>query len=158
MNKWQIICPLTALGIAVGVFAMISGSRHHRYYIQAQTRMIGEDLCQRTNSARLVSIDVRLQQRLKALFRAMVGVAEVRLGDKPAVGRWLGLQLHNSVELARGAYRHSIETGFSAREVPGVGNLDYARATLDPGGQYVRSIAVVNQYLKSIPIMRRRNS
>ena len=41
MNKWQIICPLVALAIVAVGFALISGSHRHRYYVYAQTRMIG---------------------------------------------------------------------------------------------------------------------
>jgi len=44
VNKWQIICPLVAMAIVGVVFALVSGSNHHRYYLHAQTRMIGEEL------------------------------------------------------------------------------------------------------------------
>jgi len=84
VNKWQIICPLVAIAIAVMVFAVVSGSKHHRYYVYAQTRMIGQDLIATTNSARLAQIGPNLQKRLSEFLSSPAGVAEVVLGDEPS--------------------------------------------------------------------------
>ncbi len=84
MNKWQIICPLVAMAIVGVVFAIVSGSNHHRYYVYAQSRMIGEELVATTNSARLVHIGSGLQKRLSEFLVSPAGVAEVLLGDEPS--------------------------------------------------------------------------
>ena len=66
------------------VFAIVSGSNHHRYYVYAQSRMIGEKLVATTNSARLVHIGSGLQKRLSEFLVSPAGVAEVLLGDEPS--------------------------------------------------------------------------
>ena len=77
MNKWQIICPLAAIAIVATVFAVVSGSNHHRYYVYAQTRMIGQELIATTNSTRLVQIGPGLQKRLSEFLVSPAGVAGV---------------------------------------------------------------------------------
>ena len=84
MNKWQIICPLVAMAMVGVVFAIVSGSNHHRYYVHAQSRTIGEELVATTNSARLVHIGSGLQKRLSEFLVSPAGVAEVLLGDEPS--------------------------------------------------------------------------
>ena len=87
MNKWQVLCPLAAIAIAAvvfAVFAVVSGSNHHRYYVQAQTRMMGRELIATTNSARLVQLGPGLRKRLSEFLSSPAGVAEVVLGDAPS--------------------------------------------------------------------------
>ncbi len=117
MNKWQIICPLVAIAIVAVVFAMVSGRNHRRYYVYAQTRMIGQELIAATNSTRLVQIGSGLQKRLSEFLVSPVGVVEVELGDEPspigdgtacsrvivsnATGGRLGIRLRQDVEPER---------------------------------------------------------
>jgi hypothetical protein len=84
MNKWQIICPLVAIALVVIVFTAIRGRAHRAYYIQAHTRMIGEDLIARTNSSHLVQIGPGLRKRLSDFLAFPSGVADVQLGDEPS--------------------------------------------------------------------------
>ena len=84
MNKYQIICPVVALVLVGILFAVVSGRNHQRYFIQAQSRMIGQDLISSTNSTRLVQIGPGLQKRLAEFLGAPAGIAEVNLGDEPS--------------------------------------------------------------------------
>ncbi len=84
MNKWQVLCPLAVIAIAVIAFTMVSGSNHHRYYVRAQTRMIGRELLAATNSVRLVPTDPGFRKRLSEFLSSRAGVAEVVLGDAPS--------------------------------------------------------------------------
>ena len=81
VNKWQIICPVVALAIVALVFAVIGGRVRHRYYLYAQTDIIGEELCTTTNSPRLAQIGPELQKRLADFLSSPSGVAEVQLDD-----------------------------------------------------------------------------
>src|SRR2546426_7540907 len=63
---------------------MVSGRNHRRYYVYAQTWMIGQELIAATNSTRLVQIGSGLQKRLSEFLVSPVGVAEVELGDEPS--------------------------------------------------------------------------
>jgi hypothetical protein len=83
VNKWQIICLLVAIAIVGVVFALVSGSRHNRYHVYAQARMIGEELSTTTNSSRLVQLGPGLRQRLSDFLISPSGLAEVQLGDEP---------------------------------------------------------------------------
>ena len=84
MNKWQIICPVTAI-VLVAVFAFAGqGRREHRAYVLAQTRMIGQELTRATNSPRLTEISPALRAKLSQFLTPKSGVAEVVLGDEPA--------------------------------------------------------------------------
>jgi hypothetical protein len=84
VNKWQIICPLIVIAIVVVVFGMASGRNHHRYYVYAQTRMVGEKLIMTTNSTRLVQIGSGLQKMLSEFLVSQAGVEHVELGDEPS--------------------------------------------------------------------------
>jgi hypothetical protein len=90
MNKWQIICPLAALALVSipGIVALVrQGPSGHRYYVTAQTRMIGEELCRSTNSTRLVRMPPALRDRLSRFLGSRTGVAGVLLGDEqPPLG------------------------------------------------------------------------
>jgi hypothetical protein len=84
MNKWQIICPVTALAL-VAIFGLVSlGRREHRAYVIAQTRMIGVELTRGTNSPWLAEIKPALRARLAEFLTSKVAVAEVLPGDEPA--------------------------------------------------------------------------
>lgn len=83
MNKWQIICPVTAMVVVVAVLLMRQARLDHEYYIMAQTRMIGEELCRSGNSLRLVMVPPALSNWV--IGRA--GVLDVLSGDeRPPVG------------------------------------------------------------------------
>ncbi len=82
MNKWQVLCPLAVIAIAVIAFTMVSGSNHHRYYVRAQTRMIGRELLAATNSVRLVPTDPFSGSGSRS-FQLCAGVAEVVLVMRP---------------------------------------------------------------------------
>src|SRR5215472_14505534 len=87
MYKWQIICPLAALALVAtpGVVRLLrQGSLEHQAYVQAQTHMLGDDLCRNTNSTRLVRMPPALRERLSRFFGSRSGVAAVMLGDEPA--------------------------------------------------------------------------
>ena len=90
MNKWQIICPLVAIAItiaiAVTVLGVISGRNQQRYYIHAQTEMIGNELIAAANSPRLTEKGSTLKDLkgwLATFLASPSGVAEVLLGDEP---------------------------------------------------------------------------
>src|SRR6266853_455132 len=61
-----------------------SASSHRRYYVSAQTRMIGQELIAATNSQRLVRLGPELENRLSQFLHSSSAVAEVRLGDEPS--------------------------------------------------------------------------
>lgn len=84
MNKWQIICPLAAMAIAVVILAWAQGNAHHRYYLTAQTKQIGLDLLKTTNSPQLVRLGVGLERRLASLLNTNAGVSQGLLGDEPS--------------------------------------------------------------------------
>ncbi len=69
--------------VAVG-FAVVTGANHHRYYLYAQTRMIGQELIATTNSTRLVHLGSGLQKRLAEFLASPAGIAEAVLGDEPS--------------------------------------------------------------------------
>ena len=89
MNKWQIICPLVAMLLALLVFGVIQGSKEHRYFIRGATASIGNDLITDTNSSALVprprddGISIHLQKRLSDLHSSPLYIAAVLLGDEP---------------------------------------------------------------------------
>jgi hypothetical protein len=82
VNKWQIICPLAPIVIAVVVFARVWSLNHYRYYVSAQTRMIGEELIATTNSTRLLKIGPGLKQRMSEFMAVPPGIAEIMHGDE----------------------------------------------------------------------------
>jgi hypothetical protein len=84
MNKWQVICPLGALLVVTLVYSLASGSRHRRDYVNAQSRMISEELIGTTNSPRVNHIGRDLHKRLKELLSAPACVADIVPGDEPA--------------------------------------------------------------------------
>jgi hypothetical protein len=84
VNKWQIICPVVAIAIVAVVFAMLSGRNHHRYFVYAHSRMIGEDLVATTNSPHLVQVDPALQKRLSEFLVSPAGLSDVLIGDEPS--------------------------------------------------------------------------
>jgi hypothetical protein len=117
VNKWQIICPVVSIGIVAVVFAMISGRSHHRYFIYAHSRMVGEELAATTNSPHLVQIGPGLQKRLSDFLVLPAGLSDVLIGDEPspigdgsacsrvvlsnATGGRLGIRLRQDVEPER---------------------------------------------------------
>ena len=117
VNKWQIICPLVAIAIVAVVLVIVSGRNHHRYYVYAQTRMIGQELIAITNSTRLVHIGPGIQKKLSEFLSIPASVAEVLLGDEAspigdgaacsrlivsnAAGGRLGIRLRQDVEPER---------------------------------------------------------
>ena len=87
MNKWQIICPLTALVIFAAIIGISAGAKNRRHFLTAQTRMIGRDLIRTTNSTGLTQISPQLQRRLLEILGSPTEVMAVELGDgKPPIG------------------------------------------------------------------------
>jgi hypothetical protein len=86
VNKWQIICPLVALAIAVVVAAVISGANHQRTlqaaYIR-QVKTIGHDLVSTTNSTQLVPLTDEQRTALSAFLSSTAQVERVARGGGP---------------------------------------------------------------------------
>lgn len=117
MNKWQIICPIAAIATVVVVFAVISGRNHHRYFVYAQSRMVGEELATTTNSPHLVQVGLALRKQLSEFLVLPAGLSEVLVGDEPppigdgsacsrvilsnAVGGRLGIRLRQDAQQER---------------------------------------------------------
>ena len=64
--------------------AMVSGRNHHRYFVYAHSRMIGEELVMTTNSTRLVQIGSGLRTKLSEFLASPAAVQQVELGDEPS--------------------------------------------------------------------------
>src|SRR5258708_1706037 len=88
MNKWQIICPVAAIITVLTLVAVFGLPRHSRLksqaYILAQTRMIGQELADTTNSPHLSRVAPVFRNRLSEFLTSPSGVAEVLLGDERA--------------------------------------------------------------------------
>ncbi|MFA6544262.1 MAG: hypothetical protein WCS99_07540 [Limisphaerales bacterium] len=86
MNKWQIICPLTAMAIVGLVVAWLQpyGQRKASRYLEVQALQTGWDLVKTTNSPQLVRIGPGLEGRLASLLHTNAGVFKVLLGDEPS--------------------------------------------------------------------------
>jgi hypothetical protein len=83
MSKWQIICPLALLTVVGLLVAMVHGRHHHRYYVTAQTGMVGQELIAATNSPRLVNVDQAFTRSLSMFLASPARVSNVQLGDDP---------------------------------------------------------------------------
>lgn len=83
MNKWQIISPLALLTVVGLLVAMVHGRHHHRSYVTAQTRMVGQELIAATNSPRLVNVDQAFTRSLSMFLASPAKVSNVQLGDEP---------------------------------------------------------------------------
>ncbi len=87
VNKWQIICPVVAMVVFGAIVFSGQARRNIRYYITAQTTMVGQELVRGTNSSRLAEISPALQHRLSGFLASPSGVADVMLGDeRPPIG------------------------------------------------------------------------
>jgi hypothetical protein len=86
MNKWQIICPLTAIAIVglVMVWLQPYGQRKANRYLEVQAVQAGWDLVNTTNSPPLVHVGSGLEGRLVGLLHTNAGVSQVLLGDEPS--------------------------------------------------------------------------
>ena len=82
MNKWQIICPLVGILIAMLAFGMIHERGEHRSFIRIASHTIGSDLIAETNSSHLVRIAPDLQTHLSELLGTRTHIADVLLGDE----------------------------------------------------------------------------
>jgi hypothetical protein len=83
MNKWQIICPVVALLIAMLTIGIIHERGEHRGFIRVASHSIGDGLIAATNSSHLVRVSPELQARLSELLAARTHLACVLLGDEP---------------------------------------------------------------------------
>src|SRR5208283_1432536 len=86
MNKWQVICPVSALAVFLVVYPLLyglPGSRDYKYYINSRAREIGKDLIATTNSAHLVAIDPALRVNLSRVLSSPTHIANVLYGDEP---------------------------------------------------------------------------
>jgi len=86
MNKWQIICPLVAMGIVAVVVGMIIGRNHHRQFINARAWAIGKELVKDSRTTNRVMPGPKLEMRLSQFRAPTSGVEDVVLGDEPAMG------------------------------------------------------------------------
>ncbi|HYG35351.1 MAG TPA: hypothetical protein VEC99_11230 [Clostridia bacterium] len=93
---------------------MISGRNHHRYFVYAHSRMVGEELAATTNSPHLVQIGSSLQKRLSEFLLPPAKLSLVLIGDEPppigdgaacsrvvlsnAAGKRLGIRLRQDTE------------------------------------------------------------
>ena len=83
MRKSQIIAPLVALSLAAGTLLFYVVVQRYKYYFDAQSRQIGRELIESTNSERLVQIDAGLRAELSLLLSRPTRIADIRLGDEP---------------------------------------------------------------------------
>jgi hypothetical protein len=83
MNKWQIICPVVAMIIAVMTIGVITGGSERRSFIGMASRSIGQDLIHATNSSHLVRVGPDLQERLAGLLGLPTHISTVLFGDEP---------------------------------------------------------------------------
>jgi hypothetical protein len=81
MNKWQILCPVTAMVVIGAIVGILALQGQHRRFISTASSGIGADLIRATNSPHLVRLSPFLQQRLARLLRARTQVAAVLEGD-----------------------------------------------------------------------------
>ena len=70
--------------VAAAVFALLSGRSHHRYFVHAHSRMVGEELAATTNSPHLVQVGPGLQKQLSEFMASPARLSEVLLGDEPS--------------------------------------------------------------------------
>jgi hypothetical protein len=88
MNKWQIICPLVAMALFVGVLffptpARIDRQRKERVILQAVS--IARDLEYHTNSTLLAEVSPQLQEALKQFLTTPTAYRDTfQSGDEPA--------------------------------------------------------------------------
>ncbi len=68
--------------MVAAVFAFVSGRNHHRYFVYAHSRMIGEELATATNSPHLVQLGPDLQNCLSQFLASPAGLSDVQLGDE----------------------------------------------------------------------------
>ena len=84
MNKTQLVVLLVSVFLAVAIVGILHGRKQHAHFITVQTRQIGVDLVEATNSAKLVRVGSGLQAELMELLAFPTDVAVVRLGDAPS--------------------------------------------------------------------------
>ena len=83
MNKWQIICPVTAL-LLVGLgFGIQEKRRARNVLISVTAHSIGRELIATTNSTHLFRIGPGLQMKLSEFLGVRTRVADVLSGDEP---------------------------------------------------------------------------
>jgi hypothetical protein len=83
MNKWQIICPLVAIGLVAVAFGVMHVRNEQRGFMSVATRSVAEDLVHMTNSDHLATIEPQLHSKLSEFLASTGFVAEIRLGDDP---------------------------------------------------------------------------
>lgn len=134
MSKWQIICPVSAMALVAVLLVLSSGSRHRRYHLFAQTRMIGQELITTRNSPRLLPLGSDAEKRLAEFLSSGASAAAVMLDDEPppvgdgtaasrlilsnAAGETLGIRLSHEPE----SRRFRILGFWTNQEDPGVMN------------------------------------
>ncbi len=81
MNKWQIICPLAAMGLVVLTLGVIHERSEQRRFMLVATSSVAWDLVHMTNSELLATIEPKLHASLSELLASTGFVAQVLLGD-----------------------------------------------------------------------------
>jgi hypothetical protein len=81
MNKWQIICPLAAIGLVVLTLGVIHERSERRGFMLVATSSVAEDLVHITNSEHLATIEPKLHASLSEFLASTGFVAKVLLGD-----------------------------------------------------------------------------
>jgi len=86
MNRQQLICFIVPL-LLIGLLAGIShGHSNARGRTLAEARMIGDDLIQSNNSARIIHLGPGLKGKLQDMTRSKTTKSLVLFGDDPELG------------------------------------------------------------------------
>ncbi len=84
LNKWQLICPVGAMGLVAlvaGVLAIRSFNSSHKDLYFPRASIVGEDLVTKTNSEFLTSVTPELKSNLVALFSSPARLESLRHGE-----------------------------------------------------------------------------
>ncbi len=84
LNKWQLICPVVAMGLVAlvaGVLAIRSFNSSHKDLYFARASIVGHDLVTKTNSEFLTSVTPELKSNLVALCSSPARLESLRHGE-----------------------------------------------------------------------------
>ena len=86
MNRWQIICPLTAVLVFGMVMVVVATKARHRAVITGASLAIANDLITATNSPHVLRVNPYLAAQLSKLLGSPTHIAAVLSGDEPSGG------------------------------------------------------------------------